>query len=167
MENNLTEIQNLIKKAQTPLGNPIIDYLMKQYKLSKNNIMENSSTDFYTLNKDIQIPFEEVCEITGIRKSVLEFAIAMEATLKENDYKGGWKDMAPEELFELLTQEYEELIQAMFKVSKKTDGRIKNRNIVKECIDLSNFSMMIAENVWRDYRKKIAKKIISSDNRLD
>lgn len=63
------------------------------------------------------------------------FAQQMEHVLRQNDYKGGWDDMAFEDLMERLREETEELEGCGLHTCKA----------VKEAVDVANFAMMIAE----------------------
>lgn len=74
-----------------------------------------------------------------MRKEVKWFAEQMESKLKENDYKGGWKNDDKEELTQLLLSEVAELMN--------TSNR---KNIINESIDVANFAMMIADNARKD-----------------
>lgn len=71
------------------------------------------------------------------RKEVQWFSEQMEAALKANDHKGGWYDCEEGWLLRRLSQELQELRQA------RTKGR---EAVIKECADIANFAMMIADN---------------------
>lgn len=73
-----------------------------------------------------------------LRPALAQFAGEMEAVLKQNDHKGGWKDCPMEYLRDRLHQEVRELDRALL------DGDPKN--ITKECIDVANFAMMLRDN---------------------
>lgn len=89
------------------------------------------------------------------RDEVKKFAEAMEAELKENDHKGGWKRCKPEFLIAKLTEEVKELYEA----SKKMDENKYNysiteeeltklkKEVLSEAADVANIVMMIAD-VW-------------------
>jgi NTP pyrophosphatase (non-canonical NTP hydrolase) len=66
-----------------------------------------------------------------------KFIKAMQQKLDENDHKPGWKDEDPQELLYLLTEEVEELRHAI--LFQGAD------DIVRECADVANFAMMIAD----------------------
>lgn len=71
------------------------------------------------------------------RNEVYIYAEAMEAELKENDHKGGWKDCSIEFLVSKLHEEVDELIEA---VCYGTPERI-----LSEAADIGNIAMMIAD----------------------
>lgn len=78
-----------------------------------------------------------------IRKEVLEFAQDMEIKLKENDDKEGWKGESFEYLFANLQEEVHELSRYFDKnVAYKW---ITKDEIIRECADIANFAMMIAD----------------------
>ena len=70
----------------------------------------------------------------------------MEAKLRENDHKGGWDVNTDQELMWRLLDEMAELRHAL------TYGDAES--IVKECADVANFAMFIADNTearaWQD-----------------
>jgi NTP pyrophosphatase (non-canonical NTP hydrolase) len=72
------------------------------------------------------------------RDEIDHFAQAMEYKLKRNDHKGGWEGADVSGLLDKLTEEVEELKEA-----------IKNGNryeITMEAADIANYSLMIAWN---------------------
>ncbi|MDF2883839.1 MAG: hypothetical protein K0R54_4403 [Clostridiaceae bacterium] len=71
------------------------------------------------------------------RPSVMIFANAMEKKLKDNDYKGGWKNCPIEYLANKLDEEIEELLDA---VSNGTPSKV-----LSEAADVGNIAMMIAD----------------------
>lgn len=77
-----------------------------------------------------------------IRRSIMEIACDMEAKLRENEYKGGWVDCSCRQLFERLKEEVTELEEALFK-----GGTVYNKEVIKECADVGNFVMMIADKI--------------------
>ncbi len=77
-----------------------------------------------------------------MRKELEIFAEEMEKVLKENDDKGGWKEMSTFELLNLLAKNYDEI---------RKNG-INNSGLVKKClIDMANLSMMAYDNIisWK------------------
>lgn len=68
------------------------------------------------------------------RGEVTWFAQQMEAKLRENDWKGGWKDCRIQYLFEKLDEEVHELSVC-----------ISNEEVIKEAADVANVAMMIAD----------------------
>ena len=85
----------------------------------------------------------ELSKHTGIRTTVIEFAINMEMVLSQNDNKGGWDNCKAGYLWNRLLDEIEEL--KMAKVNYGLD-RNKFHEVKKECIDVANFAMMIWDN---------------------
>ena len=88
------------------------------------------------------------------RPSVLWFADRMEAKLRKNDHKGGWKASELSELLVLLEKEVAELGQAAFRLAclEITDSTI--HGVIDEAVDVANFAMMIADNA-RTYKKAL------------
>lgn len=78
-----------------------------------------------------------------LRPEVRAFAEAMEAKLRENDHKGGWKDDAASRLLRRLEEELDELRLALYNGSLNGDDW---RSIVlREAADVGNFAMMLAD----------------------
>ena len=87
-----------------------------------------------------------------LRREVAAFAQLMERKLRENDYKGGWRNEDTEALLTRLQQEAYEL-----QVATETSGAWcsyppaavlgkKGRNTIgREAADVANFAMMIAD----------------------
>ena len=78
-----------------------------------------------------------------LRPEVRRFAEQMELKLRENDHKGGWLDEHIYWLIQRIGDEHKELIEA---VLFKTDDV---HAIIKECADVANFAMMVADVVHR------------------
>ena len=76
------------------------------------------------------------------RACVQWFATMMELKLQKHDNKSGWINSTPEELMDRVWNEFEELTQALV-----TDA--DPRDIIKECADVANFCMMIADLMKR------------------
>ena len=77
------------------------------------------------------------------RKEVTWFAEQMEMRLRGNDHKGGWRDCFTPWLFRRLTEEVEELRLEIYDKSGWNE-----RRIIRECSDVANFAMMIADNMY-------------------
>lgn len=75
----------------------------------------------------------------GLRPEVLQFAKSMEAVLKANDHKGGWKKMNRWLLCDRAINEMQELLRALEHLSPE--------EIAKEATDVANFMMMIVDNL--------------------
>jgi hypothetical protein len=78
-------------------------------------------------------------EITQLRPEVLWFAMQMEAQLRANDHKPGWKEDSIGALMERLFEEAHELDQSLNPIQT-----------IKEAADVANFAMMIADNTFRE-----------------
>jgi hypothetical protein len=78
----------------------------------------------------------------NIRPEVAKFATRMELVLRDNDYKGGWKQTSFAYLLYQLHLETVELYKALDNptFSKEAVGQI-----IKEATDVANFAMMIAD----------------------
>ncbi len=79
-------------------------------------------------------------ELLGLRPAVMAFALAMEATLKQHDGKGGWSadDCSISYLQNKLAEEVAELFRGIC-ANEEPDG---------EAVDLANLAMML----WTRYR---------------
>ena len=82
----------------------------------------------------------------GVRPAILKFAIEMERVLKENDHKTGWEDCDFGYLLERLREEVEELYEC-FDYSAGSRLLTQKEFIIKECVDVANYCMMIADNL--------------------
>ena len=95
-------------------------------------------------------------KITDCRQEVQAFAILMEKKLRENDHKSGWKENHPIDLIVRLREETEEIFA--FGISLRSAQLRHNEcrwapqqkssqadEIGKECADVGNFAMMIAD----------------------
>jgi NTP pyrophosphatase (non-canonical NTP hydrolase) len=76
--------------------------------------------------------------LKDVSPEVLWFAGRMQEKLNANSHKCGWKNEGLQYLSMRLTQERKELTEA-FKSGDK-------ERVIKECADLANFAMMIADN---------------------
>ena len=72
-----------------------------------------------------------------VRIEVRRMSLLMELKLRKNDHKGGWSDMTPSQLLDLLETEVQELRGAI------NEG--DPLDIAQECADVCNFAMMIAD----------------------
>lgn len=88
---------------------------------------------------------------SGLRAEVAAFAGAMEAKLRENDHKGGWKECNLTYLETRLREEMRELtslFQAWHLAGSGFMGYRRdevNAKIIREAADVANFAMMIAD----------------------
>lgn len=89
--------------------------------------------------------------ILDARKEVIVFveaiARAMEAELKENDYKGSWKDCSIGFLLDKLNEEHEELYEIVIKHVRAPSVQKESmlQEILSEAADVGNIAMMIAD----------------------
>ncbi len=77
-------------------------------------------------------------ELHLAEKAVGGFAAEMVAKLAENSHKAHWGTEANTRLLRRLREEVDELRDALI------DGH--PREIIRECADVANFAMMIADN---------------------
>jgi NTP pyrophosphatase (non-canonical NTP hydrolase) len=84
-----------------------------------------------------------------IRPEVKWFSGQMEQVLQENDYKSGWENCSKLWLYWRVLGETEELRNALYPTSK-ADPEL----IIKECVDVANFAMMIADKVKKDMEER-------------
>ena len=90
------------------------------------------------LTVDNEAKFEKISEkAIDLRTEVIKFANAMENKLKENDYKGGWKNCSAKYLVNKLDEEVGELMSA---ICDETPHKI-----LHEAADVGNIAMMIAD----------------------
>lgn len=77
-----------------------------------------------------------------VRPEVMEFAQAMEAKLRKNDHKQGWRTYPISALRRLLGIEVSELDVALdFDIGLDAPS---------ECVDIANFSMMLRDRLNKD-----------------
>lgn len=77
--------------------------------------------------------------VMGVRREVAEFAAAMEAKLRKNDHKTGWKDQPIEAHIKLLRIEVMEFDVALEFLGDEVAG--------KECVDIANFALIIRDKL--------------------
>lgn len=87
-----------------------------------------------------------------LRPEVAAFAQAMEAQLRANDHKPGWKGIEPDALLDRLREERRELEVAVLQIEVYAMGNCSPANtthyvgrVVKEAADVANFAMMVAD----------------------
>ena len=77
------------------------------------------------------------------QNSILSFAVIMQKKLEANAGKGGWEDCSFEYLVKRAKEELTEVENAI--------TQNKSCHVVqKECADVANFMMMIADNYERE-----------------
>ena len=80
-----------------------------------------------------------------LRSSVSRFAQQMERVLRDNDHKNGWGHCCWSYLMDCLQVEIRELILA-YAYHRRGELKEDPSRIRKECVDIANFAMMIADN---------------------
>lgn len=102
---------------------------------------------------------ETIIEITDnfelkrkiIRPEVAMFALEMEKTLMDNDYKTGWDKLSIHALYTHLQQEFDELREEYIVMNHHLgDDREYIQNIHNEAIDIANFCMFLCHNYPKD-----------------
>lgn len=81
------------------------------------------------------------------RRCVAKFARLMESVLRDNDHKSGWQTMGFEELLSRIIDEVRELDHTPGTTWGRGPNffRVKASEVRKECADIANFAMMIAD----------------------
>lgn len=88
-----------------------------------------------------------------MRPEVVWFSIQMEKVLRDHDHKGGWDECENRWLFTRLEEEIGELHEALnVGWLERIEGygkalTINRKRAIKECVDIANFAMMIADNI--------------------
>ena len=77
-------------------------------------------------------------KVEELRPEVLAFAHAMEAQLRANDHKPGWKSDTLDSLHRRLVEESKEVLDSI-------NEEAPPNTIAKECADVANFAMMLAD----------------------
>lgn len=80
------------------------------------------------------------------RESVFWFSGEMEKVLSANDHKIGWSDCSDIYLYESIQHEMLELFEVLKPLEDDWRKKVKSKEIIKECCDIANFAMMIADN---------------------
>lgn len=91
-----------------------------------------------------------------LRPEVAAFAQALEAQLRANDHKSGWKGDSVSSLMERLKEEVDELVKALCshlieygRAKRGTEEPLlfadTEFEVLKEAADVANFAMMIAD----------------------
>ena len=69
-------------------------------------------------------------------------ACEMEQKLRENDFRGGWVNDSCRQLIEKLKGEVKELEETLY-----VENMVYNEKAIKECADVANYAMMIADKI--------------------
>lgn len=95
--------------------------------------------------------YERASKASMLRQEVWLFAQAMEAKLRANDHKGGWKNERPRELMRRLREEVAELGDLVPHMLDECGAeelakfRVRVMAVLAEAADVANFSMMLAD----------------------
>lgn len=84
-----------------------------------------------------------------LREELDFFSQEMEKILRQNDHKGGHSDCTDEQLYDSTLEELFELFREL-RPDLSPHFDIDAEKVIKECCDVANFVMMIADN----YRRK-------------
>jgi hypothetical protein len=88
----------------------------------------------------------------ALRGQLMEFAVAMELKLRENDWKSGWEKDKLKSLMMRLHEEVSELecaVSCLDFVESDLYREITIRSILAEACDVANLAMMIFDNTKR------------------
>ncbi|MCU5414689.1 hypothetical protein OCE50_27885 [Bacillus wiedmannii] len=86
-------------------------------------------------------------DTNNMRTEVKWFAEQMESKLQENDHKGGWQDC---DCYWLLNRAIKECVELSRELDAHRDLGDNKEKIIKECSDVANFVMMIADKVRKN-----------------
>lgn len=86
----------------------------------------------------------------GDQQAVDRFALDMLTKLRANSHKAHWRVVTPEWLLGRLREEVEELSDA---IDDEFDGICSAETVIRECADVANFALMIADNARRGVGK--------------
>lgn len=118
-------------------GNPYYDKAMAFPKQNREHRVEIAEFREF-------VKYKGCLRHSGIpRPEVMNFAKAMETTLRKNDYKGGWSEMSLGTIFALVLTEIREAEAAWEAVNK----REHYERVSEELIDVANFCMMFYDNL--------------------
>ena len=87
----------------------------------------------------------------NIREQVRWFSEQMESILRANDDKGGWEGCSADYLLSRMQEELEEMIEKASEIGWDVfmcvrADKEKIDDLIRECADIANFAMMIADN---------------------
>lgn len=132
-----------------------IEYMYVAEATALVSVLSGQSAGLKATNPDSGITYEvgftDPSVIGQYNMPLTWFAGEMEKKLLKNTHKGGWEAMRPYELYSLLNKESVELYSALEALSTEWSlGRpvaTEARDVIKECADVANFAMMLAERV--------------------
>lgn len=114
---------------------------------TKINLLEQEKQlkdELATARKEIAEFEKKEGEKTGYHLMVEIFSGEMVEKLLKNSHKGGWDSCTPAYLSRRLGNELKELREIMHDSYKTPETK---NEIIRECADIANFAMMIAQNV--------------------
>lgn len=88
-----------------------------------------------------------------VDEAVMGFVVDMKYKLRLNNHKGHWKDYDMAWLVKRTKDEVKELGDALQQVYDKKPNAAMYMDVIHECADVSNFVMMIADNIKRRMRE--------------
>lgn len=80
-------------------------------------------------------------------KSIKWFSAEMRKKMAKNEHKEGWDKCSHNYLFKRLCDEVLELNNALFTPKQGAVRSLNAKAIIKECADIANFVMMIADKM--------------------
>lgn len=85
------------------------------------------------------------------REPVNWFSREMEKRLRANDHKTGWDGLDPWWLYRRIEDERTEIARAL--AVDRAPGKLRAEAIIRECADVANFAMMIADNARQEMER--------------
>jgi hypothetical protein len=124
-----------------------VEALADEYSLSETNskwgeVIRNAFIAGYKAAQSTPKEAPQVAVECYLRPEVEWFARKMEDKLRENDFKGGWKNDGVIELWERLDEEASELKSVL---SSGAVREYRTKHGIREAADVANFAMMIAD----------------------
>lgn len=77
-----------------------------------------------------------------LRPALQRFAEQMEHALRDNEFRGDWRDRTPADMMASL---WDELYDLDDEVEKMSDGVGDTGRILKEAVDVANYAMFVAD----------------------
>jgi hypothetical protein len=141
------DIETYLVKIYDPSMNGVVTLWYAENVLS---IVEESSLDKTPKVKEV-CPTSDQLFIDGlaIRKQLKWFITLMEAKLQKNDHKRSWSNLSVKELKGALEREYVEL--------EDVCDNFDSAGIIEECVDVANYCMMIADNIFTKQKSRLNK----------
>ena len=160
-EDELSAIEIILKQAGIPIKRNVLLTEIRSRKLSTE--LETAYRHGFNDGQAEGLPEALKAERERVRPEVWQFALLMEKKLKENDHKKSWKKCKILYLIKRLKEEVKELEDCFWIEDSRSDfinigedfmikGKYSEEDVIKECADVSNFSMMIAWNMRESLR---------------